>query len=339
MTNQYWRLRWLRASLPRRRRPSLRVSSLFGIALLALCGGEVWSQTPQSMRIIVPFAPGGGADILARLLAEEIGRAQRISVVVENRAGGGTVPATEAVAHATPDGSMLLMNANSFVINPSLRKLSYDPLTAFEPLCNLVGTPMFIVVGRNSPYRTLTELLDAARARPGELNLASLGPATAQHIAFELLKRRANVNMSFVSYPGNVPAINALMGGHVTSALANFPEIVEHVNAGNLRVLATTIRARFERLPETPTIAETGFDGYSAEVWLGLVAPARTPQDTLGRIISWSNAAMQTPAIKARLNVLGLLPKSMCGAEFGAYMRSQRDDYARILRDANIKGE
>jgi tripartite-type tricarboxylate transporter receptor subunit TctC len=338
MTN-HWCLAQLRASSQRRWRPSWMASSLFGIALLALCGGEAWSQTPQSMRIIVPFAPGGGADILARLVAEEIGRAQKISVVVENRAGGGTVPATEAVAHATPDGSTLLMNANSFVINPSLRKLSYDPLAAFEPLCNLVGTPMFIVVGRNSPYRTLTELLDAARARPGELNLASLGPATAQHIAFELLKRRANVNMSFIAYPGNVPAINALMGGHVTSALANFPEIVEHINAGNLRVLATTTRARFERLPETPTIAESGFDGYAAEVWLGLVAPAQTPPDTLSRIISWSSAAMQTPAIKARLNALGLLPKSMCGTEFAAYMRSQRDDYARILRDANIKAE
>jgi len=322
-------------SLPR----SWAVSSLFGIALLAVCGSEVWPQAPQSMRIIVPFAPGGGADILARLLAEEMGRAQKISAVVENRPGGGTVPATEAVAHAAPDGGTLLMNANSFVINPSLRKLSYDPLTAFEPVCNLVGTPMFIVVGRDSPYRTLRDLLDAARARPGELTLASLGPATAQHIAFEQLKRRANVNMTFVAYSGNVPAINALMGGHVTSALANFPEIVEQVGAGNLRVLATTTRARFERLPETPTIAETGFDGYAAEVWLGLVAPAQTPQNTIGRIISWSMAAMQAPAVKARLDVLGLSPKSMCGPEFGAYMRSQRDEYARILRDANIKGE
>jgi tripartite-type tricarboxylate transporter receptor subunit TctC len=339
MTDQQGYLLRLRAPLPRRRRLSWMASSLFAMALLALCGGEVWSQTPQSMRIIVPFAPGGGADILARLLAEEIARAQKIPAVVENRPGGGTVPATEAVAHAAPDGTMILMNANSFVINPSLRKLSYDPLTAFEPLCNLVGTPMFIVVGRDSPYRTLKELLDAARARPGELTLASLGPATAQHIAFELLKRRANVNMTFVAYSGNVPAINALMGGHVTSALANFPEIVEQVNAGNLRVLATTTRARFERLPHTQTIAESGFDGYAAEVWLGLVAPARTPQDTLGRIVAWSSAAMQVPAIKARLEALGLLPKSMCGPDFAAYMRSQRDDYARILRDANIKGE
>jgi len=363
MTSLYWHIRGLRASLPRRQSrsspksllkslpksspkslpkslpESWAISSLLGIALLASCGSEVWSQTPQSMRIIVPFAPGGGADILARLLVEDIGRAQKISAVVENRPGGGTVPATEAVARAAPDGATLLMNANSFVINPTLRKLSYDPFTAFEPLCNLVGTPMFIVVGRDSPYRTLRDLLDAARARPGELTLASLGPATAQHIAFEQLKRRANVNMTFVAFGGNVPALNALMGGHVTSALANFPEIVEQVGAGNLRVLATTTRARFERLPETPTIAESGFDDYAAEVWLGLVAPARTPQDTIGRIVSWSMAAMQAPTVKARLDTLGLLPRSMCGPEFSAYMRSQHDEYARILRNSNIKAE
>src|SRR5437899_2926027 len=147
MMRQFFRhRRSIRALLPNLREPCWKGVGLIGAILLLLCGHAAWSQTLQNMRIIVPFAAGGGADILARLLADEIGRTQKISAVVENRPGAGTVLATEAVARAVPDGSALLMNANSFVINPSLRKLNYDPLTSFEPICNLVSTPMFIVV-------------------------------------------------------------------------------------------------------------------------------------------------------------------------------------------------
>ena len=260
-------------------------------------------------------------------------------MVIENRPGSGTVVATDAVARAAPDGSTLLINANSFVINPSLRHLPYDPLTGFEPICYLAGTPMFIVVESVSPYRTLSDLFDAARANPGRLTLASLGPATAQHIAVELLKRAAKIDMTFVPYPGNVPAITALLGSHVTSALGNYPEVIGQLRAGKLRALATTGASRVGLLPDVPTVAESGLVGYGAEVWIGLVAPAKTPQERISQIISWVTDAMQAPEVGAKLSAQGLFPRKLCGAEFGAHMRTQFDEYARAIRDSNIKAE
>ena len=253
-------------------RPIKSASAALAV-MVVLSGHIAWSQTSQPIRIVIPFPAGGAADIVIRSVAEELGRSHGISTVIENRPGGGTVIATEAVARAAPDGNTLLINANSFVINPSLRKLTYDPLTSFEPICYLVDTPMFIVVGSASPYRTLGELLAAARAQPGQLNLGSLGPATAQHIAFELLKRRADINMTFVPFPGNVQAISALLGGHLTSSLANYPDIIGQLRAGTLRALATTAATRVEQLPDVPTVAGLGFDNFAASVWIGLVAP------------------------------------------------------------------
>src|SRR5260370_18892782 len=187
------------------------------LALCALLGVAAQAQTSRMIKFVVPFAPGGTADILARLLAEEIGKAHGVGTLIENRAGAGTIIATAAASRATPDGSTVLFNANAFVINPHLRKLSYDPLTSFEPLCQLVSSPQVIVVGGAAPYRRLMEMFDAARARPGELTLASVGPASTQHIAFEMLKHLASVNMIFVPFNGNGPAVNALLGKHSRS--------------------------------------------------------------------------------------------------------------------------
>jgi tripartite-type tricarboxylate transporter receptor subunit TctC len=233
----------------------------------------------------------------------------------------------------------LLTNANSFVIHPSLRKLSYDPLRSFEPICLLAVTPMFIIVNRASPYRTLLELFDAARGAPGKLTLASLGPATAQHIAVESLKRLANVDLSFVPYSGTVPAINALLGGHVTSALANFPDVIAQANAGTVRVLATTAPTRVDYFPDVPTIMELGFKDYEAEVWIGLVAPAKTPQERISQIASWFTEALQAPEMKPSLLARGLIPRGICGAGFAAHLHAEFEQYARAIREANIKGE
>jgi tripartite-type tricarboxylate transporter receptor subunit TctC len=276
---------------------------------------------------------------MVRILGDEISRAHGVSILVENRPGAASLIGTEAVARATPDGNTLLINANSFVISPSLRKLSYDPLTSFAPICHLAMTPMFVVVEASSPYRSLGELFEAARTKPGELTLASLGPATAQHMAWELLKRRARVEMSFVPYPGNVPAVNALLGGHVTSSLANYPDVIEQVKAGRLRALATTSKTRSAGLPEVATIAELGFPGYEADVWIGLVAPAGTPPGRIAEIASWFTAALQVRTVAPRLAVQGIFPKTFCGAEFVTYLRSQYDEYARVIREAGIKVE
>jgi tripartite-type tricarboxylate transporter receptor subunit TctC len=306
---------------------------------VALAGHGALSQSSRTIKIVVPFAPGGAADTLARLLAEQISRAQVLPVVVENRPGAGSVIGTKAVSRATPDGNTVLMIGNSFVINPNLKKVNFDPLISFEPICDLVSSPNVIVVNSASPYRTLSDLLGAARMKPGELTLASTAPATSQHIAFELLKRAANVDITHVPFAGAAPAVTALLGEHVTSVLADYAAVAEQLNAGKLRALATTSRMRAEPLPNVPTVAESGYTGYEANSWQGLVAPANTPKETVSQLAGWFTTAMQVPEVKAKLVVQGLYPAGICGADFGAFLRKQYADYGRAIREANIKVE
>jgi len=306
--------------------------------LLMMSGQAAWCQTARTIKIVVPYAPGSGPDILGRLLAEQVGRQNGPTMVVEDRPGAGTVIGTEAVARAAPDGNTVLIVAPSFVINPSLRKVNYD-LTNFEPICHLAATPMVLVVNGASPYRTLADLIDAARAKPGELTLGSGGPGSSLHIGFEILKRAAGVNMIYVPYTGNAPAINALLGGHLTSVFADYPTVVEQLKAGTLRALATAARTRVEPLPDVPTIAESGFKDYDLDIWYGLVAPAKTPNDALSQLAAWSSAAIKAPEMKPKLALQGLYPVATCGAEFGAHLRKQYDDYERVIREANIKAE
>jgi tripartite-type tricarboxylate transporter receptor subunit TctC len=301
-----------------------------------LWSAGAWSQT-RTIKIISPFPAGGGSGTLLRLVADHIGASHDVHVIVEHRTGGATVTATEAVARAAPDGNTLLVNANSFVINPHLHKLSYDPLTAFEPVCLLTSSPQVLVVNSASPFRKLTDLFDAARQRPGELNIASIGPATAQHVAVEKLKLLAGVDVTFLPYPGgNMPAVAALLGGHVTSVLANLGEVSEHLNAGTLRPLAVTSRSRVALLPDVSTIAEQGFPDYEATVWIGVVAPAGTPHDTVARLSAWFTEAIEAPDVKPKLGDLGFATSGKCGAAFAAHLRTQFEDYGRQLRRANL---
>jgi tripartite-type tricarboxylate transporter receptor subunit TctC len=306
---------------------------------LAVPAPGAFAQSGRTVRIVVPYPPGGSADILARLLGDEVARTNGVGIVVENRPGAGTVIATESVSRAAPDGNTVLIVANSFVINPNVKKLNYDPLTSFAPICSLLRSPQVIVVNSASPYRTLNDLLDAARARPGELTLASVGPATTQQIAFEMLKRAANVNMTHVPFAGNAPAVNALLGDHVTSVLANYSEVFEQVNAGKLRALATASRERIALMPDVPTIAESGFKDFEVEVWFGLVAPAKTPPEKLAELGLWFTLAMHAPPVKAKLAMLGLYPIGLCGDAFAAFLRAKYDAYAKIIREAGISGE
>jgi tripartite-type tricarboxylate transporter receptor subunit TctC len=306
--------------------------------LFALTGHGAWSQ-PRTIKIVVPYTPASGPDIVSRLMAEQIGRAQGPTVVVENRPGGGTVIGTEAVARAAPDGNTVLMVANAFVVNPALKKGNYDPSTSFEPVCLLASTPIVLVVNGDSPYRTLNDLIAAARAKPGELSLASGGPATSLHVAFEVVKRAANITMTYVPYGGSAPAINALLGGHVTSVFADYPTVVEQLKSGKLRALVTTSRARVEPLPDVPTLAETGVSKYEADIFYGVMAPAKTPGELVSQLSGWFAAALQTPEMKSKLALQGLLPVGTCGADFGAYLRNQVEEYSRVVREANIKAE
>ena len=245
---------------------------------------------------------------------------------------------TEPVSRAKPDGNTLLLPANSFVINRIVRKINYDPLS-FEPVCLLVRTAHVLAVNSASPYRTLADYLGAARAEPGALTNGSVGPATAQHISLEMLKRAANADIHFIPFNGNVPAVNALLGGHITSVIVNYPEVSEYVKAGKLRALATTLRERIDEMPDVPTVAESGFAGFESESWVGLVAPPKTPREVIAQLISWTETALQVPEVNAKLRAAGISPVGLCGSDFAAYLHKQHDDYARIIRAANIRIE
>jgi len=306
---------------------------------VALTGQGAWSQTARTIRIVAPAAPGGVGDTVARLLGEQIGRAQGQTILIENRTGGGGVIAAEAVSRAAPDGNTMLIISTDTLIPPHLRKVNFDLMTGFEPICYLVSAPTVITVSAASPYRTLGDLVNAARATPGAITMASFGPATAFQIAFEMLKRAADVDMTFLSYPGAAPAINALLGEHVTSAFSSYSTASEQLKAGKLRALATAARARIETLPEVPTVAESGYRDYELDYWLGMLAPAMTPKEKISQLAGWFTAALQAPEFRAKLAPLGLFPVGMCGADFAALLRKQYGDFGRVIREANIKAE
>jgi tripartite-type tricarboxylate transporter receptor subunit TctC len=298
------------------------------------------SAQTQTIKIIVPFAAGGAADFLGRVVAEQVGRTGGPTVVVENRPGAGTAVGAESASRAAPDGRTLLLNTKELIIIPHLRKVDYDPLTSFASLCMLASSPTVISVNDASAYHSLADLLDAARAKPVALTLASSGPASPFQIGFETLKRRAGVDITFVPYPGVAPAVNALLGGHVTSALTTYSSVAEQLKAGKLRVLAAASRMRIEALPDVPTVAELGYPGFDVDIWDGLVAPAKTPKETVSRLSGLFAAAMWAPEIQAKLAPQGLYPvDSVCGPEFNALMRRQYEEYGRVIHEANIKPE
>jgi tripartite-type tricarboxylate transporter receptor subunit TctC len=259
--------------------------------------------------------------------------------VVESHPGAGTEIGTELVSRAAPDGNTLAIISNSFVVLPHLRKLNYDPLTDFEPVCELASFPPLIVVENESPYHTLADLIDAARAKPGTLTLASLGPATASQMAFEMLKREAKADMTFIPFSGYTLAIQALLGKQVTAALADLSSLQGQLQTGKLRALATTARARVATLSDVPTAIELGYKSVEAEFFGAVIAPAKTPKQTMDQLIGWFKTAIAEPKVKERFAALGFFPGGRCGADFGLVLRKDYDDYGRIIREANIKFE
>ena len=322
-------------------RVAVRVTVLTAIAATFVAtGGTGNAQASRIIKIVVPFPPGGSADMLARILAERMGRGRELTVIVENRPGAGTTIATEAVSRATPDGNTVLLVANSFVINSSLKTLNYDPLTSFEPLCLLTRSPNVVAVNSASTYRSLPDLVGAARARPGELTMAFQGPGTGQHVGFEKLKRAAHIDMIHVPFTGSAPAVSALLGGHVTALFVNYPSAMEQIRSGQLRALAFASAARIKSRPDVPTMAESGFADYAEEdVWFGIVAPAKTSRDNLAQLTTLLSDVMKSPAMEARLAPLELYPTVMCGTDFGAYLRRQHDEYRRIVREVKMNVE
>jgi tripartite-type tricarboxylate transporter receptor subunit TctC len=305
--------------------------------LLAPIGDTARSQSGRTIRLIVPASPGASTDMVARLSADHMSRTQGVTAVVENRPGANGMIGVDAVSRAAPDGNTLLVTSNTYLLDDLLRKPNYSPIESFDPVCYLVGTPAVLVVNSESPYRTLADLVAAARAKPGDLSLAAVGPGSTFQLGMIEFTRRAGISMTYVPYPGSAPAVTAIVGNHVTSAISGYAVVVEQIRAGKLRALAAATLQRIEPQPDLPTFDESGFKGLVMDNFFGVVAPAKTPKDTLAQLASWFTAAIEAPESKAKLAAQYLYAGGPCGEAYGALLRERHDQYGQLVRDANIK--
>lgn len=295
------------------------------------------AQEGRPIRLILPFPPGGPADVMARVVAQQVGASGGPTMVVESHPGAGTEIGTEYVAQATPDGHTLLIISPSFVVLPHVRALKYDPLTDFVPICELATFPPLIVVNADSPYRTLADFIDAAHARPGGLTYGTIGPATASQFAFEMLKQAAKIDVTFVPFTGYTPAVQALLAHQVTVAQADLTTLQGQLETGKLRALATTAARRVPVLPNVPTVIESGYKDVEAEFYGGVVAPAKTPQATVRKLKGALSDAIKSPTVRAKFASLGLVPGGQCGADFSAIVHKDYDSYGRTIRLAHLQ--
>ncbi|MCC6474989.1 MAG: tripartite tricarboxylate transporter substrate binding protein [Burkholderiales bacterium] len=313
------------------------LAALVCATLIALPAPQVRAQSARTIRLVVPYPPASGPDILSRVMAESIGRAQGVTMLVENRPGGATAIGTEAVARAAPDGGTILLVANSFVSNPGFKPQNYDVARSFDPICYLASTPLVVVVPAASPYKSIEELLAAARARPGALSYGT-SPNSSLFVAFEVLKRASRVDVTFVPFQGNAPAVSSLMGGHLSTVIADDPSVVSHLKSGTLRGLVTASGKRIPTLPEVRTFKEAGIN-YEVDIFYGVVAPAKTPPDTLRHLQDWFGVSLKAPEVQPKLAMQGLFPVGLCGAPFGDYMRRLVEEYTRIVREAGLSSQ
>jgi|SoiMetStandDraft_2_1073263.scaffolds.fasta_scaffold95801_2 tripartite-type tricarboxylate transporter receptor subunit TctC len=316
---------------------SIAIACMAPLAL-AVHGGKTRAQSGRVIKIVVPLPAGGAADILARILAARIGHDQGVTLVIENRPGAGAIIGTEAVSRAPPDGNTLLLTATGIVISPHLRHVNYDPVASFAPICRLTSTPLVLAVNGASPYRTFADFVVAAHAKPGASTVAGV-PATLSQVAFEMLKRDAKLDLTFVPYTGGAPATNDVLGGHVTALLLPYAGLSEQIRSGQLRALASASRNRIDALPDVPTIAESGYPGFDVDFWNGLFAPSKTSEELQARLADWVTAALRAPDVEDKLVAQGFYPAPLCGAEFVALVRKQHNEFGRVIRDSNIRAE
>jgi len=318
------------------RRICLPVALIIVVLIGALGCSAAWSQAGRTIRLILPFPPGGPADVMARLVAQQIGDSGGPAMVVESHPGAGTEIGTEYVAQAAPDGNTLLIISPSFVVLPHVRKLNYNPLTDFVPICGLATFPPLIVVNGDSPFHTFADFIAAAHARPGTLTYGTIGPATASQIAFEMIKQAAKAEITFVPFTGYTPAVQALLAHQITAAQADLTTLQGQLQTGKLRALATTAATRVPVLPNVPTVIESGYKNVEAEFYGGVMAPAKTPPATVNRLMRWFSDAIKTPKLRAKFASLGFIPGGQCGDNFGAVIHDDYDNYGRTIRDAHL---
>src|SRR5438067_1355399 len=289
-------------------------------AIHILCG-SAFAQTifpSRPVHIFVPYPAGGGVDVLTRTLGDVVSKQWGQSVVVENRPGAGGVIASQAVVTSAPDGYTLIMVASGHATNPLLYpKIPYDTFKDFTPISLLASSPNILLVRADSPFKTLADMISAAKAKPGSLSFAHAGNGTSTHLAGELLKSLARIDLTAIPYKGGAPAINDLLGGQVPMSFNNGPESVGQLQAGTLRALAVTTADRAPFLPDVPSMSEA-VPGYDTGVWWGLLGPANMPPDVLAKLWHDFVAALNTDAVKERLAKLGALPIGSSSQQFDA---------------------
>jgi tripartite-type tricarboxylate transporter receptor subunit TctC len=294
----------------------------------------------KPIRLIVTYPPGGGADLMARLIAPKMAESLGQPVIVENKPGAsGQIGASE-VARAAPDGYTLMLDASSFSVNPSLyAKLPYDSARAFTPIAVIALFPNVLVVTPAFPVRDVKELIAAAKAKPGTIAFASSGNGSAQHLSAELFRQRAGVDMTHVPYKGGGPALNDVMGGQVPVFFANMASSLTQIQGGKVRALAVTGAKRSPALPDVPTIAEAGLPGYEVYEWNAIFAPAATPAAVVARIADSIARAMQSAQLKERITSLGGEIAAYGPAESQRFVRGQTELWGKVVRAGNIKVE
>jgi tripartite-type tricarboxylate transporter receptor subunit TctC len=316
---------------------------IFAAIMVALACGTSFAQQgfpSKPVHLLIPYAPGGAVDILGRTLGEELAKKWGQPVLVENRTGAGGVIASQVVAKAEPDGYTMIVVAMGHSINPFLyANLPYDTFKDFTPISLLGSSPNVLLVAANSPYKSLADILAAAREKPGMLAYGMAGNGTSTHLAGELLKSMAKVNIAPIAYKGGAPIIVDLLGGHIPLSFNNIPESISHINNGSLRALGVTSATRSESLPNVPTIAEAGVPGYDTSVWWGLLGPAGLPAGLTAKISKDCVEAINTPAVKQRLNNLGATVIGSSPVDFANYIKTEYDKWGPIIKAAGIKIE
>ena len=319
----------------------MKVHVFLALTLILQIANANAQQFPsRPMRLVVGFAPGGGVDINARMLAPKLSEYLGQQVVVENKPGAGTNIANEFVARSPADGYTLLINTAALAINMSLYpNLPFDTLRDFAPVSVFSESPNVVVVNAKLPAANLKDLVELARKSPGKLNFSSAGVGTTQHLSAELLKLRTNTQIVHIPYKGTAPSLTGLIAGEVDLTFANIPAIQAHVKSGRLRALATTGSKRDPQLPDVPTMKEAGVDGLDVTVWYGVLAPAATPREIVQTIAAAVTRATRDPDTRRRMLEQGADPVGSTPEEFGKLLREEVARWAEVVRVSGARAD
>lgn len=318
---------------------SALASTMAGAIALPAWAQDKWPSKP--ITYIVPFPAGGTTDILGRLIGQKLGTALGTTIVVDNKGGAGGSVGSEVASRAPADGYTLLGGTiSSHAINVSLYpKLGYDPVKSFAPVALIGSNPVVLIVGQNSPYKTLQDVLAAARAKPKTISSASAGSGTSQHLALELLGFKSGTQFIHVPYKGSGPAIQDVIGGQVDMMFDTTVVAGPHIQSGKVRALAVTSAKRLESLPNVPTVAESGVPGFEVVSWQAIFVPAGTPKPIIDRLHTEVTKILQLPEMQDRLKVLGMQPSGMTTDQVSAFQKAEVEKWAQVIKAANVKLE